>query len=64
MKALIIKPSELDSLKSGILDRSRLLPIVDKAAQGIGPYARDAIVTAIERHVGYEVANWIARVSE
>jgi hypothetical protein len=63
MRAIIIQDAELNSLRASILDRSTLLPAITKAAPNVSTEDRDAIVTALERRIGFVVAEWILEVS-
>jgi len=63
VKVYLLNDAELASLRSCILDRATLLPMIDRAVPGIRSAERDELVSELEGRISYEVEQFIGRVS-
>jgi hypothetical protein len=62
-RVYLVSESDLQELKSALLDRSWLRPMIEKDLLQDKQIAdtTDSIVTELERRFGNEIDNWIAR---
>jgi hypothetical protein len=64
MKSYFLTDPELTSLRSCILDRATLLPMIQRAVPGIRAAERDELVAELEGRINYEVEQFVGKVSE
>jgi len=67
MKAYIIQQADINALRASILDRSTLLPAIERAGRSVGGISnvlRDEIVLTIERRINLRLSEWELEISK